>query len=75
MDINKIEDKFYTPLVNYYGRVEGFKTEGKYWLSLPDHSSEGDVEITEKFFNACVEEFHEFNEWVKEIKKTKPYWS
>ncbi len=49
---------FGTGLENYYGEVE-FKQEGnKYFMTLGCHSSAEQVEISEGFFNAALEEFH-----------------
>lgn len=44
-------------LENYYGNVEAFEKDGKFYISLADYCDISEVEISEKLWNALVEEF------------------
>ena len=42
---------------NYYGSVEAFEKDGKFYISLADYCDVSEVEISEKLWNALVDEF------------------
>ena len=44
-------------LSNYYGEVEAFEINGKYYLGLENWSGISHREISEEFFNAIKKEF------------------
>ena len=44
-------------LSNYYGEVEAFKEDGKFYIGLDDYMKPSICEISEEFYNAIVKEF------------------
>lgn len=50
-----------TFIENYYGVLEIFKKDGKFFYSLDDYSSTAEVEISEELYNLLKEQFKKEN--------------
>ena len=48
-----------TGLSNYYGHVGAWEEDGKFYIFLEDWNGLNQIEISEKFFLAMMEEFGE----------------
>ena len=42
---------------NYYGKVKAYEIDGKFYIGLENYCNNSEVEISEKLWEALVEEF------------------
>jgi hypothetical protein len=52
----------YLGIQNYYGMAHSFELDGKYYICIDDANYRSSIEISEKFYNAIVEEFKDKQE-------------
>jgi hypothetical protein len=47
----------YLGLSNYYGSVEAYEKDGKYFMSLENWDGDDIIEVSEEFYKAIEKEF------------------
>ena len=50
-------EKIYMGLSNFYGEVEAYEEDGKYYIELDNYSRPSRKEISEEFYNAIKKEY------------------